>query len=155
MKIFGLLIVMSICFCSVPAQTKIPKFSDYSVSEVYKGKNAPVRIDSDSRLFKTRLRWAVRNQKPNFAGRYILTFWGCGTSCIQGAAIDAKTGTVYWWGFSTASIDAEEKVKYRLNSRLIIFHGLRNEEDGDNGDHYYQFNGRKFVHVKTVLFEDQ
>ena len=151
MKFFISILVIQIFAITTIGQTNIPKFTDYPAKDFYKGKNAPVIVDANSKFFKTRLRWATKNQKPNFAGRYILTFWGCGTSCVQGAAIDAKTGKVYFWGFSTVSIDAEEIVRYNSNSRLIIFHGLRDEKDGDDGDHFYQFDGKKFIHIKSVL----
>ena len=155
MKIHISILLVVILAISISAQTKVPTFVDYPVNEVYKGKIASAKIDHDSLAFRTRLRWAARNQKLNFAGSYILTFWGCGTSCIQGAVISAKTGKIYWWGFSTASTDAEEIVRYKLNSRLIVFHGARNEADGDDGDHYYKFDGVKFVHIKTLLKESK
>jgi hypothetical protein len=44
-----------------------------------------------AREFRTRLREAARD-KPNFAGRFIGTTLGCGTECVQGAIIDARTG---------------------------------------------------------------
>jgi hypothetical protein len=39
--------------------------------------------------FRTRLREAIKGE-VNFAGRYILTGWGCGTGCSQMAIIDAQ-----------------------------------------------------------------
>lgn len=76
-------------------------------------------------MFRTRLKWAVDNQKPNFAGHYILTTWGCGTSCIMGAVINSKTGKVSWWNFSVCcwSGEADENfqpIEFRNNSKLIF-----------------------------------
>jgi hypothetical protein len=136
---------------SVFAQNNTPEFADYPINEIYKGKNASVKIKGDDKYLKTRLQWAVKNQLPNFAGRFILTFWGCGVSCIQGAAIDAKTGKVYFLGFSVASVDNRQLYKHRLDSSLVVFHGIRREIDTDNGDHYYKFDGEKFIHIKTIL----
>ncbi len=85
---------------SAPAQNRIPQFKDHSVSDRYIGKTARLALTRDDRMFKTRLAWAAKNQRPNFAGHYILTSWGCGTTCLMGAIIDAKTGKVYWWNFS-------------------------------------------------------
>ena len=151
MKIL-LTIIFALCLSlSLFAQNKAPHFTDYPVNEQYTGKNASIKIKGNDKYLKTRLTWAVNNQKPNFAGRYILTFWGCGASCIQGAAIDAKTGKVHFLGFSVASVDNRELYKHRLDSSLVVFHGIRREIDTDNGDHYYRFDGEKFVHIKTVL----
>ncbi|HEY8186789.1 MAG TPA: hypothetical protein VIF64_11995 [Pyrinomonadaceae bacterium] len=142
------------------AQNRIPQFRDYSVSEAYIGKTAPLALARDDRMFKTRLAWAAKNQRPNFAGHYILTSWGCGTTCLMGAIIDAKTGKVYWWGFSICcwSSDVDERfqpIELRLNSKLIVFSGARNEKDGDIGAHFYKFENGRFVHVRSVLKENQ
>ena len=74
--------------------TPLPKFEDYHIQEQYKGNTAAPIITKDDREFRTRLREAARG-KANFAGHYVLTVWGCGATCLMGAAIDAKTGKVY------------------------------------------------------------
>src|SRR5687767_1925885 len=73
-----------------------PRFEDYSVP-VYKGKRAPVNLKSarGAGTFRTRLREGAA-QGVNFAGHYTLVAWGCGTGCLSGGIIDAKTGTVYF-----------------------------------------------------------
>ena len=156
-----LLIFVSIFFgVHASAQNRLPRFADYSVKEAYNGRTAPLALARDDMMFKTRLRWAAKNQKPNFAGRYILTTWGCGSQCIMGAAIDAKTGKVYWWNFSICcwrGFDNDENFKpieVRLNSKLIIFFGHRNEKDGDNGAHYYKFENVRFVHFHSELISE-
>ena len=139
---------------SVVAQRRMPQFKDYPVSETYIGKNAPLILTREDKMFRTRLREAAR-EKPNFAGHYILTAWGCGTSCLMGAVIDAKTGKVYWWNFSICcwGYDVDDKfrpIEFRLNSKLIIFSGVRNEKDGDDGAHFYKFENGRFVHLRSV-----
>lgn len=139
----------------VQAQSRVPQFKDYPVTEAYIGKTAPVVLTHDDRMFRTRLREASK-EKPNFAGRYILTAWGCGTSCLMGAVIDAKTGKVYWWGFSICCWGYEvddnfRPIEFRLNSKLIVFSGARNEKDDDNGAHFYKFENGHFVHIRSVL----
>src|SRR4051794_26520256 len=91
------LLFLSACSTSALAQSNVPHFKDYPAAEIYKGSTAPLVLARDDFTFKTRLRWAAKNQKPNFAGHYILTSWGCGAECVMGAVIDAKTGRVYWW----------------------------------------------------------
>jgi hypothetical protein len=142
------------------AQSRVPQFRDYPVSEAYIGKTAPLILTRDDKTFRTRLRWAAKNLKPNFAGRYILTTWGCGTSCLMGAVIDAKTGKVHWWDFSLCcwGYDIDENfqpIEIRLNSKLIVFSGARNEKDGDIGAHFYKFENGRFVHIRSVLKANQ
>jgi hypothetical protein len=145
---------------TVQAQNRLPHFRDYPVSEVYVGKTAPLILKRDDRMFKTRLREAAKNQKPNFAGHYILTAWGCGTSCLMGAIIDAKTGRVHWWDFTICCWGFEvddkfEPIEIRINSRLIVFSGARNEKEGDVGAHFYKFERSRFVHIRSVLNKNQ
>ena len=139
------------------AQSDPPQFKDYPAGEIYKGPTAPLVLTRNDLTFKTRLQWAAKNLKPNFAGHYILTSWGCGAQCVMGAVIDAKTGKVYWWNFTICcwGTDVDDKfnpIEFRTDSRLIVFTGLRNERDGDNGAHFYRFddNGR-FVYIRSVL----
>jgi len=73
------------------AQNRVPRFKDYPVSERYSGQNAPLVLKRDDMRFRTRLREAAK-AKPNFAGHYILTAWGCGAQCLMGAVI----GGSYW-----------------------------------------------------------
>lgn len=151
-------IVYMFNYTIVIAQSTLPNFKDYSINEkIYNGLTAPLVLTRDDLMFKTRLKWATKNIKPNFAGHYILTTWGCGAQCLMGAVIDAKTGKVYWIEFSiccwwSSSLDDEiQPIEFRPESRMIVFTGFRNEKDGDNGTHYYQFVNEQFVHIRSVI----
>ena len=149
-------LVISFFAIELYSQNRVPQFRDYPVSEAYIGKTAPLVLKRDDRMFRTRLLDAAKHQKPNFAGHYILTTWGCGASCVTGAVIDAKTGNVHWWNFSVccwnSNVDDKfQPIEVRLNSKLIVFSGARNEKDGDVGAHFYKFENGRFVHVKSVL----
>jgi len=137
------------------AQHPIPRYEDFPVTEAYKGKNAPLALSGLDREFRTRLRSAA-TQKPNLEGHYILTAWGRGAECLMGAAIDANTGRVYWLPHTIccwpADVDGKFRpIAYRLNSRLIVFSGERDEKEGDLGRHYYEFRAGKFILIKSVL----
>src|SRR3954471_2777292 len=105
------------------AQGASPRFEDYPVREVYKGPVANVRLDSRrARMFRTRLREDSRTG-PNFAGRYTVVVWGCGTGCAQMGVVDSKTGRVYFPPVEYMDIpdteDAEARSRwFRLDSRL-------------------------------------
>lgn len=148
----GLLILSA---ASTFGQTRIPQFKDFPVTGKYAGKNAAVIITGQDRTYRTRLREASQ-EKPNFAGHYILTAWGCGTGCLMGAVIDANTGTVHWFPHTICcwnEIERDESFRpivFRSNSRLIVFTGLRNEQEGDQGAHFYEFDGTRFKYIRTI-----
>ena len=146
---------------NVSAQGRVPRFRDYPVKDIYKGRPAPVRLTRDDRAFRTRLREAAR-QKANFAGRYVLTTWGCGTGCQLGAAVDLKTGRVHWLPHRLCCWPSGEPpyplpVTFRLDSRLVALAGARGETetaDGEVGVHFYDFRGGRFRYLRTVAVEE-
>jgi len=155
MKISLVTLVLVFLSLAVFGQKGVPQFKDYPAGKIYRGKNAPVKLtNSDERMFRTRLTEAAK-QKPNFAGHYVLTSWGCGTECLSGAAIDVRTGKVSFFDFSICcwgtNVDENfEAINFRPDSKLIIFSGMRNEKDGDDGAHFYKFENGRFVFIKTL-----
>lgn len=159
MKFFSLLLAFSLVLAATvstaTAQSRVPQFRDFAVTKIYVGKNAPPKITNADKTFRTRLREGSK-EKPNFAGRYILTAWGCGALCLMGAVIDAKTGTIHWLPHTTCCWDVGDDkfdpIEIRLKSRLIVFSGLRNESERDSKDdsHFYEFKNGRFIFVKTV-----
>lgn len=144
--------MLVVAVISTPVNTRagnmIPRFQDYPAVKIFTGNNAPLILSGESRKFRTRLR-AAANQRPNFAGHYILTTWGCGMKCLMGAVIDSKTGKVHQIPFTLCcwGDDADEHfepIEFRLDSRLIIFNGVRNEKDGDEGRHFYLLENNRF-----------
>src|SRR6476620_132602 len=100
-----------------------PQFKDYPTIGRYLGTRTPPRLFTpEERSFRTRLREAAQ-RLPDFAGHYIIARWGCGTSCVTGAAIDANTGAIHFFPFSICcaqNIDEGfDPIEHRLNSRLI------------------------------------
>jgi hypothetical protein len=126
-----------------------PRFENYPVREVYKGPVAVVRLDSRrARMFRTRLREDSRGG-PNFAGRYAVVVWGCGTGCAQMGIVDSKTGRVYFPPLEYTDIpDMEDEAVrsqwFRLDSRLLRV--TRNHYDGHGGYtvYYYLFDDGRF-----------
>jgi hypothetical protein len=140
--------------CRVLAADGPPWFEDFPAAETYQGRNAPLILGKDDKEFRTRLREAAK-QPLNFARHYILTAWGCGAGCLVSVIIDANTGRVYWaphticcWAIDLP--DDFRPIEARIDSRLIIFHGERNEKRGDDAAHYYEFRGGKFVYLTSA-----
>lgn len=125
------------------AQQSAPRFADHperKISNVrVKQPLIPKSWDEDSRL---RFQDSVpRDARSNFAGRYYLAVWGCGSACVVGAIVEAATGKVIDIPFTVSGWrevhDDFQGIDFRKDSRLIVFSGARNEKDGDMGRHFY------------------
>lgn len=71
----------------------LPQFSDYPAGRLYRGRMAPLVVSSSptARAYRTRTREAMA-EGVNFAGHYVVATWGCGTECMGGHIVDARTG---------------------------------------------------------------
>lgn len=126
-----------------------PRFEEFP-APAYTGQQVGVQLQgAKSREYSSALR-AASHQPVNFAGRYILATWGCGASCVMGAAIDAKTGSVIWLPFTVCCWDLKitAPLEYRPDSHLLIVHGSLDEKGAGTGIHYYDFDGRRFAPIK-------
>lgn len=144
---------------SVPS----PRFEDYPAVETFRAKPVPpVLRTRDELQFRVVITqgvskgWGVfdgttgkeqRRPGPNFAGHYILIYFGCGSpelrDCLMAAIVDANTGPVYrspspdrgmpYFGvfsetkthhptFSFHHTRLQSPFEYRVNSRLLIAH---------------------------------
>jgi hypothetical protein len=124
-------------------------FEDYKVpvSTVH----YPARLqvtDAKSREFVTMLRESA-GKSPNFAGHFVLASWGCGASCIMIAAIDRRSGQVFWLPFTLCcwKADIAEPLEFRTGSSLLVLHGSRNESGG--GTYYYNFSHHSFRLIRA------
>ncbi|MBL8030214.1 MAG: hypothetical protein JNN11_03125 [Candidatus Doudnabacteria bacterium] len=73
---------------------RAPKFEDFPAT-VYSGPRGEVKIpDSVEVLAHVLEIEEVSKGKPNFSGSYAIVNWGCGTSCLDGALINLKDGSV-------------------------------------------------------------
>ena len=148
---FRSLILVSLLAAAGPpglADAHVPSFSDFPVQAMYAGKVArPQLVNRQDRLYRSRLLKAAQ-ARPNFAGRYIVTTFGCGAGCVMGAVLDAVTGHVTHFPFTVSAAPSDVKpVEFRPDSRLIVFRGSRNEAP-ERGTYYYAFDGRRFQLVQ-------
>ncbi|MBN4073290.1 hypothetical protein JYT23_00475 [Mariprofundus ferrooxydans] len=126
-----------------------PPFALYASDAMYQGSVAEVVLaDERSHMFRTRLQNAMK-QSVNFGGEYVLTSWGCGSGCVDGAVVSLKTGKVV---FLPATIHAgymeAEPLQFRDNSRLLIMSGTLNEV-GKAAKYFYEFSGNEFLLLKS------
>jgi len=130
-----------------------PKFEQYPASQDKLIKPAPVDLtDPKTRRFRTVLKSCAKNG-PNFAGHYTVVGWGCGTSCVSFAIVDAKTGIVFFpqniSNISGVHLSADEfepntqstfwGLRYIRGSQLLIIVGSINEDENLEGAFYYIF----------------
>ena len=154
------------CFLTLPALAQggaPPDFGGYA-APVFRGRAAALKLTTpQARGYRTRLREGAR-RAVNFAGRYKLHTWSCGTGCLQTAFIDAKTGDVFFPaelnGFiacyygSPPVNDLEEALQFREGSRLIVMAGYpysqRGKDEPKKGLYHYEWTGTE---LKLVKFE--
>jgi hypothetical protein len=99
-------------------------------------------------MFRTRLREDSR-AGPNFAGRYTVIVWGCGTGCAQMGVVDARNGRAYFPPVEYMDIpdmeDAEVRSRvFRLDSRLLVITKNLYDGQGTYTAYYYLFYGGRF-----------
>jgi hypothetical protein len=155
------LIFIAIAVCSGFAQAK-PKFAAFPATvERARVKAIDFKKNPDARTFRTRLSEALR-RGVNFAGHYVVAGWGCGTGCISGAIIDARTGNVFWpEQFNAMGVlysdgeYADEPVAYRKNSRMLVISGIPgnaedNAPDKPSGIYYYEWKNNRLRQIRFV-----
>jgi hypothetical protein len=139
-----------------------PQFEDYTVTQVWHGTPAPVRLVTPAeRAFRTRLTNAAK-EPANFAGHYRFATWGCGSECVSGAIIDLETGSVFPpplakenQHFSVCQSAYENSgVDFRVNSRLLILRcGLNYSERLQTNvpdAYYFVWEGERFKQILHV-----
>jgi len=130
---------------------KPPQVEDYPAGRVYTGKHHAPLLTAENRIYRTRLRNGAK-QKVNFAGHYVLTIWGCGAYCLEGAAIDVTSGKVFMIPFTLCcwGEGIDDPLAFNASSRLISFQGERDEKE-PIGTWYYQIDDTKgWVVVREV-----
>jgi hypothetical protein len=162
------LLSAALCACFVTAHALAqggaePRFGDYP-APAFKGRAAALKLTTpQARAYRTRLREGAR-RAVNFAGRYKLHTWSCGTGCLQTTFIDVKTGEVFFPaelnGFIVCFYDPkpvenlEEALKFERGSRLIVMSGYptseRDKPEPKKGLYYYEWTGRDLKLIKYV-----
>ncbi|WP_151713310.1 hypothetical protein [Acinetobacter bereziniae] len=135
------------------AKSAVPQFRDYPVKSVYMGKTAKLDIsDPSANMFRTRLRDALK-EKPDFAGEYVTTMWGCGASCRMYSFVNKRTGQLLADGFG-GEARTEDVIATRANSRLLVTqeeHMDQNYEVDQVTTRFYVLEKSRFKLLKTIV----
>jgi hypothetical protein len=183
-KAIGVVPLASMLAISTWAQSptsRLPRFEDYPVTELFKGTPAaPIIETSLQRMYRTRIRegatkgWGVfRDGKeqpgPNFAGHYLIIQWGCGTACLMMVVVDALTGRIYylplsvgelgnqrigvpWFGYSPAELD------FRVTSSLFTMNACPDQSTNPNAScysYYYLWRNNEWSLLRRVRLNEK
>lgn len=162
LKHLCLLFVLGVPSETVAVQQQYPSFDDFPVRHMYSGKPASAKIIGNrARMYRTRIREGAA-KGPNFAGRYTIVRWGCGSDCQQFAIVDAASGQIFspreilqiesccFTGLD--SLSTEETIQFRKDSRLLITVGLRfvGEKNEQLGKFYYEWRGNRLRLLRSI-----
>jgi hypothetical protein len=148
----------TICPEHYPADA--PRFEDYP-AKPYSGPVAAPRWRGDGRagMYRTRLKYAAENARPNFAGHFIFAHWGCGAGCLMSKIIDARTGKVFHpdgveilanYNVHASFWDTGGLLRYRPDSRLFILIGAPNEDGTRRGISFFVWTGARMKLLRHV-----
>ena len=133
----------------------MPRFASFPARVEKLGRPAAVDIRSDrkARTYRTMLRDGAK-AGPNFAGHYTIVSWGCGSSCVQWAVVDGRSGKVHFEPavetVDATHVDPDEPLEFHRDSRLLIVLGAPNEEGAREGVSFYEWSGKSFNLLKFV-----
>lgn len=134
-----------------------PKFSDYKVL-VTKDFNDSVRLNTKlkrTKQFKTVLSGSL-SEEPNFAGRYVIATWGCGSSCQSHAIVNKLTGVVFWPSEieSTSSLFSCDKdmLEFMVSSNLLVVNNP--SFDGMVIQSFYEWKNHALIRIRKIEIKE-
>ena len=145
-----------LCPAATAATPKAPpKFTDYPITardQPRADPHPPLRLTTRTARRYTTVIHNAYKEPPNFAGHLRVASWGCGTDCRNFAVLDQNTGQAY----TLPGVDAiagamgndDERVDFRLDSRLLIISGSFNEKPLQ-GKFYYLWTGQRLKRIFT------
>jgi len=164
-KMLGALLVACLIafdtLAEAPPLIALPSFADFLTrhqGEIPKAGVKPLLTTARARHYRTVIASEAKKES-NFADHYRLVIWGCGTDCRGFAIVDQLNGRVYLpSGINyVAGVmgNAEARVDFRTDSRLLILTGSLNDEL--EGKFFYEWTGRrlKLLHQAPVPKEDE
>lgn len=135
-----------------------PSYTQFEV-KVEKKTAQKILLESNpkAKMFRTNLKEVLATSKVNFAGKYIIAEWGCGSACSQFGIIDAKTGKVFFPDilYQVLADYNCSGLKFKKNSTMIIIDGYPGNGDQavdahKHGISYYQWTGTDFKLLKFI-----
>lgn len=135
-----------------------PRFEDYLAAPVVIEKRATLKLNNRfARKYRTALREGLRDYPIEFAGRYVVVTFGCGTTCMFGGWVDSTTGEAFGMPGILATFGPfgiETPLVFRTDSRLVITLGAATSDDTRPQASYYEWTGAKLKPICTRILTD-
>jgi len=114
--LLALMFVATIAVAGAAVPAACLEFDKYPITEIFRGPYVKPNLSTPAQVhrFRTVIREGSEGA-PDFAGRFRVVHWGCGSNCHAFALVDRKTGEVYPVP-ETAALGAG----FRLNSGLFV-----------------------------------
>lgn len=128
--------------CDVGA---LPRFSDFAATpEVPPTPPALVQNNRFARTYRALLTEGLRDLPVNFAGHYVMVTWGCGTTCLDGGMVDARTGVAtplpfLLDSFGSFEVEIDDPLLFRADSRLVIMLGRLRAADEIPRQYFFEW----------------
>lgn len=120
-----LFFALIILFSPSPTLADAPQFSDYPAIETTQESNPTPAQETNVKDTSPELQDALKTQKFNYAGHYIIYTQSCGKNCIAPVITDTKTGNKIA-EFRQYYIDDKQHIPFGMhqpNSNLLILSG--------------------------------
>lgn len=139
-----------------------PRFGDYPVkpAEIDTGLSAGIRFPIASISAEENV-GEIEHRKADFAGHFIIAggYALCGTGCLTIVIVDARTGKIYDVPFTIENCcgknrnpgwlhDNEPCIEYKLQSKLLVIRGARNEKGW--GTYFYTWNNNRLKLIRAL-----
>ncbi|MBZ0262438.1 MAG: hypothetical protein K8F90_17775 [Hyphomicrobiales bacterium] len=164
-----LALALSLCLAAAPALAApvpsqpcdvaaLPRHVDFAVTPQTRLKKAALKRNNRfARKYRTRLDEGLRDLPVNFAGHYVMVTWGCGTTCLDGGMVDARTGEASALpfpldSFGSFEVDIADPLLTRADSRLVIMLGMLREEDETPRQYFYEWTGGKLKPLCHAIY---
>lgn len=148
----------------------LPRFTDFR-TEVHTGPLSTV----DYKSLPTAKKWSTTISRQyasgiNFAGKYSIASWGCGTGCLQSVIIDGQSGRIFRpkeismvisrptqltdVGMKKLDLNDDGHIHFQKNSSLLIVVGKLGEFAKKVGIYHFYWNGNNLQLLKKIERND-
>jgi len=153
------------CIYGFASQPGTPEFETYASEDFVRQPKPPLIVNAETRRYRTAIRGGAE-AGVNFASRYTIVGWGCGSSCLDWAIVDRATGAVHfdprYRVVSTVHV-ADQPVRsgtdvdrtfnglrFRRDSNLLVIQGAPNEDVRQEGLTFLEWSGRDLRRIGFV-----
>ncbi len=135
-----------------------PQFEDFRVPTPMAARKKTSDVANHVVDFNKEIR-EVAKDGPNFAGRFVVEAFTCGSLCSGFVVVNVETAEIYSSPFDVSYFCSDYKLRtelvYRLDSRLLVVNGAiktydpaKGEIDGPCGKSYFEWDGHTLKQIR-------